>query len=226
MSSTAVVMTILADRGELSTKSGQNIFAILMAQDICIVPVMALIPLLSSQVATESQQPFALQLLITIGAFLILFIGGRYILPTVLSFVTKKRDMESFGLVILLGILSAAWIMELVGISMDLGAFCLGVILSGSVYRYQVAALVAPFKSTLMGLFFISVGMSINVNVFFSQWPLVLTYVAIVMIIKVLVLMWFCRFFKIDLATRIRTAFALSQVGEFTFVLFFLPLAR
>ena len=220
MSSTAVVMTILADRGELATKSGQNIFAILMAQDICIVPVMALIPILSSQGNTESQQPLTLQLMMTIGALLALFIGGRYIIPAALSFVTKNRNVETFGLVIFLGIISAAYIMELVGISMDLGAFVLGVMLSGSVYRYQVAALVDPYKQTLMGLFFLSVGMSINVNVFFAQWPLVLTYVAIVMIIKIIVLILFCRFFKIDLATRIRTAFGLSQVGEFTFVLF------
>lgn len=202
MSSTAVVMTILADRGELATQSGQNIFAILMAQDICIVPVMALIPILSSQGNTESQQPLILQLMMTIGALLALFIGGRYIIPAALSFVTKNRNVETFGLVIFLGIISAAYIMELVGISMDLGAFVLGVMLSGSVYRYQVAALVDPYKQTLMGLFFLSVGMSINVNVFFAQWPLVLTYVAVVMIIKIVVLILFCRFFKIDLATR------------------------
>ncbi len=220
MSSTAVVMTILTDRGELSTQYGQNSFAILMAQDICAVPVMALIPLLSTQVATESQQPLALQLLMTIGVFLGIFIGGKYIIPKALAYVTKKRDMQSFGLVIFLGILSAALTMELVGISMDLGAFCLGVLLSGSDYRYQIEALIDPFKQTLMGLFFISVGMSINVNVLFGQLPQILALVALVMLIKVVVLMWFCRFFKIDLATRIRTAFALSQVGEFTFVIF------
>ena len=220
MSSTAVVMTILTDRGELSTHYGQNSFAILMAQDLCAVPVMALIPLLSTQVATESQQPLALQLLMTIVVFLGIFIGGGYIIPKALTYVTKNRDMESFGLVIFLGILSAALTMELVGISMDLGAFCLGVLLSGSDYRYQIEALIDPFKQTLMGLFFISVGMSINVNVLFGQLPQILALVALVMLIKVVVLMWFCRFFKIDLANRIRTAFALSQVGEFTFVIF------
>ncbi len=101
MSSTEVVMTILGDRGDLSSPYGQNCFAILMAQDICIVPVMAMIPLLASQTGTDQGIPLSLELIAMLGAFLGIFIGGKYIIPMALNFVAKKRDMQSFGLVIL-----------------------------------------------------------------------------------------------------------------------------
>ncbi len=220
MSSTAVVMTILAGRNQLSTPYGRLSFSVLTAQDLSIVPVMALVPVLAHHAAAQPQGSAWTKAAFAAGALAAVFVVGRYLLPAVLGWAVRSRNNETFTVAMFLSLLGAAWCMDQVGISMTLGAFLLGILLSASDYRYQIVATVQPFKGVLMGLFFIAVGMSIDVNALVAGWSDVLILIAAVMLIKIVVLLALCLAFSSGLATSIRTAFSLSQVGEFAFVLF------
>ena len=221
MSSTAVVMTVLASRNQLATAHGRTTFAILTAQDLSIVPVMALIPLLAHhQAATAAQGPLWMKTGLAIGVLATTFIVGRYLLPAILGWAARNRNDETFGTVLFLAVLAAALALDQVGISMTLGAFLLGMLLSASDYRYQIVSTIVPFKGVLMGLFFIAVGMSIDIQMLLTDWASILMLIAVVLVIKTAVLLVLCRLFGSDLPTAIRTAFSLSQVGEFAFVLF------
>jgi monovalent cation:proton antiporter-2 (CPA2) family protein len=221
MSSTAVVMTILAGRNQLATSHGRTTFAVLTAQDLSIVPVMALIPLLAHhQAATAAHGPLWIKTGLVIGVLAAIFIVGRYVLPAILGWAARNRNDEAFGVVLFLAILAAALVLDLVGISMTLGAFLLGMLLSASDYRYQIVSTTEPFKGVLMGLFFIAVGMSIDIQMLLTDWASILMLIAVVLVMKTAVLLVLCRLFGSDLPTAIRTAFSLSQVGEFAFVLF------
>ncbi len=147
------------------------------------------------------------------------FVVGRYLLPAALGYCAKRQQTDAFAIVLFLAVISAAWVVDQVGISMTLGAFLLGMLLSASDFRYQVEAIVTPFKSTLMGLFFIAVGMSIDVGALVQDWATLLVHVPVVLAIKAAVLIGLVLAFGLGLATAIRTGFYLSQVGEFAFVL-------
>jgi glutathione-regulated potassium-efflux system protein KefB len=220
MSSTAVVMTSLAQRNQLLTSYGRTTFAVLTAQDISIVPVMALIPLLAHHAATGPQDPLWIKVALAVGVLAAVFVLGRHVLPAALGWAARNRNDETFGVALFLGVLAAAWALDQVGISMTLGAFLLGMLLSASDYRYQIIATVEPFKGVLMGLFFIAVGMSIDLQGLLADWTYVLVIIVAVLAIKTVVLLLLCRVFGSDLPTSIRTAFSLSQAGEFAFVLF------
>lgn len=221
MSSTAVVMTILAGRNQLASPYGRTTFAILTAQDLSIVPVMALIPLLAHhQASTTAQGPLWIKTGLAFGVLAGIFVVGRYVLPPILGWAARNRNDEAFGVVLFLAVLAAAWALDQVGISMTLGAFLLGILLSASDYRYQIVTTIEPFKGVLMGLFFIAVGMSIDIQALVTDWKDILTLIAVVLGIKTVVLLGLCRLFGSDLPNSIRTAFSLSQVGEFAFVLF------
>jgi glutathione-regulated potassium-efflux system protein KefB len=127
--------------------------------------------------------------------------------------------MDAFGIVLFLAVITAAWGVDQVGISMTLGAFLMGMLLSASDYRYQIEAIVAPFKGTLMGLFFIAVGMSIDVGALLKDWSTLLVHIPVVLLLKLTVLSALALAFGISRGAAIRTGFYLSQVGEFAFVL-------
>lgn len=220
MSSTAVVMTILSGRNQLASPYGRTTFAILTAQDLSIVPVMALIPLLAHHAAVGPKDPGWIKTALAVGVLTSVFIVGRYLLPAILGWAARTRNDQAFGVVLFLGVLAAALALDRVGISMTLGAFLLGMLLSASDYRYQIVSTIEPFKGVLMGLFFIAVGMSIDIQTLVSDWASILMLIAVVLVIKTAVLLVLCRLFGSDLPTSIRTAFSLSQVGEFAFVLF------
>jgi Kef-type K+ transport system membrane component KefB len=219
MSSTAIVMATLGERGELATEHGRTTFAVLMAQDLWIVPVMALVPILAHTTAHTGTPPFWEKMALVVGVIAGIFVVGRYILPAVLGYCASRRQMDAFGLVLFLAVITAAWALERVGISMTLGAFLLGMLLSASDFRYQIEATVAPFKSTLMGLFFIAVGMSIDVGAMVRDWAALLVHIPVVLAIKGAVLIGLVLVFGIARSAAIRTGFYLSQVGEFAFVL-------
>lgn len=220
MSSTAVVMTLLAGKNQLASPYGRLSFAVLTAQDLSIVPVMALIPLLAHHASAAPEGNAWTKTLLAAGALLAIFATGRYLLPWILGRAARARNDATFGVAMFLSILGAAWLMDQVGISMTLGAFLLGMLLAASDYRYQIVATAEPFKGVLMGLFFIAVGMSIDVQALVADWQLVLVLIAAVLLIKTTVLLALCLLFATNLATSIRTAFSLAQVGEFAFVLF------
>ena len=219
MSSTAIVMATLGERGELATEHGRTTFAVLMAQDLWIVPVMALVPILAHQTAQTATIPLWEKIVLVVGVIAGIFVIGRYLLPSVLGYCASRRQMDAFGVVLFLAVIAAAWAVDYVGISMTLGAFLLGMLLSASDFRYQIEATVAPFKTTLMGLFFIAVGMSIDVGALLRDWEVLLVHVPVVLAVKGGVLIGLVLAFGIGRSAAIRTGFYLSQVGEFAFVL-------
>ncbi len=221
LSSTAIGMTTLAERGGLSTEHGKTAFAILMAQDIWVVPIMALVPLLALTPAAEGPTVPAWQkLALVVGSIAGIFVVGRYLLPAALARMARQRLMEAFAVLLFLAVLAAAWTMHHAGISMTLGAFLMGMLLSVSDYRFQIEAMVEPFKNILMGLFFIAVGMSIDIEAMLRDWSQLLVHVPIVVALKLLVLLGLTFAFGVGRAAAIRTGFYLSQAGEFAFVLF------
>jgi len=220
MSSTAIVMATLAERGELAQKHGQTSFAVLMAQDLWVVPVMALVPILGHKMAEATSAPLWEKVSLLVVAIVGVFVVGRYLLPALLSYTAKRRHMEAFGIVVILSVVAAAWIAELAGLSMTLGAFLIGMLLSASDYRYQVEATIAPFKDILMGLFFIAVGMSVDVGALLSDRSLLITHVPVILVLKVVVLIGLTLAFGIGRQAAIRSGFLMSQFGELAFVLF------
>jgi glutathione-regulated potassium-efflux system protein KefB len=219
MSSTAIVMATLGERGELATEHGRTTFAVLMAQDLWIVPVMALVPILAHQTAQTGAIPLWEKIALVLGVIAGIFIVGRYVLPVVLGYCAKRRQMDAFGVVLFLAVITAAWAVDHVGIPMTLGAFLLGMLLSATDFRYQLEATVAPFKNTLMGLFFVAVGMSIDVGALLNDWAALLVHVSVVLVLKGVVLIGLVLGFGIARSAAVRTGFYLSQVGEFAFVL-------
>ena len=219
MSSTAIVMATLGERGELATEHGKTTFAVLMAQDLWIVPVMALVPILAHNTAQTAAIPLWDKIALVVGVIAGIFVVGRYFLPAVLGYCAGRRQMDAFGAVLFLAVIAAAWAVDQVGISMTLGAFLLGMLLSASDFRYQIESSVVPFKNTLMGLFFIAVGMSIDVAALLDDWSALLVHVPVVLAAKVAVLIALVLAFGISRSAAIRTGFYLSQVGEFAFVL-------
>jgi glutathione-regulated potassium-efflux system protein KefB len=219
MSSTAIVMGTLGERGERATEYGQTSFAVLMAQDMWIVPVMALVPFLAHTTGEGTATPIWEKLALAVGVIAGILVLGRWLLPAALGYCASRRQMNVFGLVLFLAVIFAAWAVDQVGISMTLGAFLLGMLLSASDLRYQIESTVAPFKQTLMGLFFIAVGMSIDVGAVLRDWDALLVHVPVVLMIKGAVLIGLALMFGIGRAAAIRTGFYLSQVGEFAFVL-------
>ena len=219
MSSTAIVMGTLGERGELASEHGRTTFAVLMAQDMWIVPIMALVPILAHTTGQGAPTPLWQTLAIVVGVIAGILVIGRWLLPAALGYCASRRQMDAFGLVLFLAVLFAAWAVEQAGISMTLGAFLLGMLLSASDLRYQIEATVAPFKQSLMGLFFIAVGMSIDVGALLVDWDTLLIQVPILLVLKLAVLGGLALAFGIGRSAAIRTGFYLSQVGEFAFVL-------
>ncbi len=220
LSSTAFVLQMLGERGEMATEHGKASFSILLLQDMAIVPLLALVPFLSDTPATSSELPFWLQaigIIAVIGAVLLI---GRYLIPIALAWTAKNRNKEAFVMVAMLTALGASFAMELVGVSMALGAFLTGMMLSVSDYRHQIEASVEPFKGLLIGLFFISVGMSIDLHLLVDQWLGVVGGVVALMFLKIATLFLLGLIFGLGRGVAIRTSFILCQCGEFGFVLF------
>ncbi len=220
MSSTAIIMTTLQERGALVSEHGQTSFAILMAQDLWVVPVMALVPILAHKTTHATGIPIWQKAFLVVGVLAGILVVGRYLLPAVLGYTAKQRRMDAFGILLFLAVIAASWAVDSVGISMTLGAFIMGMLLSASDYRYQIEAIVAPFKGTLMGLFFIAVGMSIDVGALLHDWSKLLVHVPVVLFLKVVVLTALVLSFGISRSAAVRSGFYLSQAGEFAFVLF------
>ena len=219
MSSTAIVMGTLGECGELASEHGRTTFAVLMAQDMWIVPIMALVPILAHTTSQGAATPLWQTLVLVVGVIAGILVVGRWVLPIALDYCATRRQMDAFGLVLFLAVLLAAWSVDRVGISMTLGAFLLGMLLSASDLRYQIEATVAPYKQSLMGLFFIAVGMSIDVGALLHDWDALLVHVPVVLLLKGAVLIGLALAFGIGRSAAIRTGFYLSQVGEFAFVL-------
>lgn len=188
LSSTAFVLQLLQERGEIASKQGRTAFSILLMQDMAIVPLLAVVPIISTTGRLSGDVPLWEQVTIVTGMLGLIAIFGKYLLPKTLNYLAKKGNKEGFLLAVLLAVFLAAWSMQKAGISMALGAFMMGILLSGSRYRLQVQASVEPYKGILMSLFFVAVGMSIDIKALSEQPVMFLQHVAVIIVIKLVVL--------------------------------------
>lgn len=219
LSSTAFVMQILQEKGKVNTEHGKNAFAILLLQDLAVVPLLAVIPLLSTQQSTNDVSWF--ESLATVAAmFGLLITFGRYIIPKALDKVAKQRNKDAFLLLTLLSVVLSAYLMDHAGLSMALGAFLMGMFLSTSRYSFQIESSLEPFKGILMSLFFIAVGMSIDFKAIMSDPWVFSEHVVVILVLKSLIIFLLMLFFGANKSGAIKLAFLLNQSGEFGFVLF------
>lgn len=219
LSSTAFVMQLLQERGELASAHGSNAFAVLLMQDLAIVPLLAMVPLLSASSATVLDHPLK-QLLVVGLSFIAVWLFGRYLVPAALERLMRQSNREGFSLVVMFTVIFAAWAMHQAGLSMALGAFMMGMLLSGSRYNYQIQSHIEPYKGLLMGLFFIAVGMSIDFRSLGQHPWLFAQHVTVILAIKIAVMFGLALAFRITRPVAIRISFLLAQSGEFGFVLF------
>ena len=220
LSSTAFVMQILQERGEIASPHGQTTFAILLMQDLAVVPLLALTPILGDVESLVGDKPLFQQVVIVTAAVSLVVASGYYLIPRILDLLARQNNREAFFLVAMAAVFTAAWAMEEAGLSMALGAFLMGVALSGSRYNLQIQAAIDPHKGLLMSLFFVAVGMSVDVGALAAAPWLFLGQVIAIVMIKIVVLLGLCLAFRETRQTATRVAFILSQGGEFGFVLF------
>lgn len=235
LSSTAIVLQTLKEKGLMDTTYGQSSFSVLLFQDIAVIPMLALLPLLSTSQVVEASGddhghghgsesflenlPIGLQTLAVLLSVVIVILAGRYLFVPVLRQVAKTRLRELFSASALLIVIAIAFLMELVGLSPALGAFLGGVVLANSEFKHELESNLDPFKGLLLGLFFIAVGASINFNVI-GNAPLMITGLVFgAILLKILVLLGVGSFFRLGLDQKMLFAVGLSQVGEFAFVL-------
>lgn len=219
LSSTAFAMQTLESQGATNTRYGQATFAILLFQDLAIVPLLALIPLLAPTPET-SQMSGAAQFGVAVVSVAALLFAGRYLLNPLFRIIANTGAKEAMIAAALLVVLGAATLMQLAGLSMAMGAFVAGVMLAESSYRHELEADIEPFRGVLLGLFFMSVGLSLDLDVVLANWWTILIAVPLLMAAKVVTTYLACRLFRASRDNAVRTAFLLPQGGEFAFVLF------
>ncbi len=222
LSSTAFVLQMLAERRELHTPHGRQAFSLLLFQDIAAVPIMALVPLLSgvAQGTPEDGNPL-IELLKVVGCVGGLIIGGRYLLRPVFRIVAKGDLQDILTATALLVVMGSALLMEWIGVSMALGAFLAGVLLAESEYRHALEAKIEPFKGMLLGLFFLGVGMNINLDLLLNSFWEVLGLALLVILIKLpLVALVGLYPGRLQGDSALRLGVVLAGGGEFAFVIF------
>lgn len=231
MSSTAIVLQSLQEKGLMKSAAGQSSFAVLLFQDISVIPILAIFPLLVNEanIATAGSSdhhnlvgelPAWMQTGIVLGSVAVVVLTGRYLMRPVFRFIAKTGMREMFTAMVLLLVVGIAVLMTTVGLSPALGAFLAGVVLANSEYRHELESDIDPFKGLLLGLFFIAVGATIDFGLILSKPLLVLGLVLGIMLCKVLVLRLLGRVFGLTKDQNAIFSTALCQVGEFAFVLF------
>jgi monovalent cation:proton antiporter-2 (CPA2) family protein len=232
MSSTAIVLQSLNEKGLLKTAGGQSSFAVLLFQDIAVIPILAIFPLLATHSAESGGEeshaattlvaglPAWAQTLAVLGAVVAVVLAGRFLVRPALSMIARTQLRELFTAAALLLVIGIALLMTQVGLSPALGTFLAGVVLANSEYRHELESDIDPFKGLLLGLFFIAVGASMDFALIFTQPLLILGLTLAAVTIKFVVLFSLGRVFGLSLDQRLLFAFALPQAGEFAFVLF------
>ncbi|NBC46635.1 MAG: portal protein [Gammaproteobacteria bacterium] len=220
LSSTALVMQMLYEQGEIATPHGQNAFAVLLMQDIAVVPMLALLPLAAGTGSAIAGSVLWEQLGLIALMLAGVIIAGRYLVPLALDLLARQANREAFFLVTLAAVFVAAWGMNKAGMSMALGAFLMGMMLSSSRYSVQIHASIEPHKGLLMSLFFVAVGMSLDLSVLIEQPLIFALHLLALMTIKVALIYLLCRQFGTTHSGAVQVAFLLGQAGEFGFILF------
>ncbi|MEO0919739.1 MAG: cation:proton antiporter, partial [Pseudomonadota bacterium] len=219
LSSTAFALQILDERGERGRPHGQKSFAILLFQDIAIVPLLAVIPLLASSAQSDLGSGWT-DFGIALAAIGLLIAIGRYGLNPLFRIIGNTGAKEAMIATALFIVLGSAVLMQTAGVSMALGAFIAGVMLAESSFRHELEANIEPFRGLLLGLFFMAIGLSLNLAVLIENWPIILIAAPLLMLIKAILIYLLCRAFGNGHQLSIRTSLFLPQAGEFGFVMF------
>jgi CPA2 family monovalent cation:H+ antiporter-2 len=218
MSSTAIVSKMLTERLELESEHGRKIIGILLFQDLAVVPLLILIPSLGDRpdALAETLGWAALKAVVVLA---LLFVVGHKVTRSWFTIVVKRRSQELFMLNLLLVTLSAAWITERAGLSLALGAFVAGMLISETEYKHQVEEDIKPFRDVLLGLFFITIGMLLNLRLVLENWWLVLLLLCVPVVMKFALIAGLAKLFGSSDGVSMRVGLALAQAGEFGFVL-------
>ena len=217
MSSTAMALQLMMDKGMNRSEAGQLGFSVLLFQDIAVIPALALIPLLAG---TDSGHIDWMKVGMKVLAFAGMLVGGRYLLRPIFRYIAASGVREVFTAASLLLVLGSALFMDALGLSMALGTFIAGILLAESEYRHELEVAIDPFKGLLLGLFFISVGMALNLGVLYTHIVTILLGVVTLVAVKTGVLYVLARIYGLRSSERQQFAGVLSQGGEFAFVLF------
>jgi monovalent cation:proton antiporter-2 (CPA2) family protein len=224
LSSTAMVLQTLDEKGWMKTQAGKAGFSVLLAQDIAVIPMLALLPFLAlsgeSVAAAGGESQGWGRALLTVGVIAGMILAGHYFTRPLFRWIAASRSTEVFVATALALVIGASLLMSLVGLSPALGTFLAGVVLADSEYRHELEANIEPFKGLLLGLFFISVGASIDFALIFQSPLLIAGLVLLLIAVKFPVLLLLGRIFGLKLADNLMFAFILAQGGEFAFLLF------
>ncbi len=222
LTSTAIVMQLLTERGDLASPGGQKIVSILLLEDLAIVPLLAIVALISPKTMTDiaGATPVWLSIAIAVGCVAALNLIGRWVLNPVFRILADAKAREVMTAAALLVVLGAALLFQLGGLSMAMGAFLAGVLLSTSTFRHQLEADIEPFRGILLGLFFLAVGMSLDINIVAANWQIIAISVVCYMAIKGGAIFVLARLLKSSFGEAVERALLMAQGGEFAFVLF------
>ena len=219
LSSTAIVLQVLQEKGQQSSQVGRLSIAVLLLQDFAVVPLIVLLPLLAGE--SNSLVGSLLHALLKAGvALALILVAGRLLLRPLFGTIALMKSTEVFIATTLLIVLGSAFITENFNLSMALGAFVSGLLVAETEYRYDVEQVVLPFKKLLLGLFFMTVGMSINTELLLHKLPIVAAISFALILLKSTIVCVLCRFFRFPLSAAIHAGLLLSQGGEFAFILF------
>jgi CPA2 family monovalent cation:H+ antiporter-2 len=219
LSSTAIVMKLLVEQLEQNSRHGRHAVGVLLFQDLVVVPFLILIPALAGDAEQSVAVTLGWVLVKSLIVLVVIILAGRWLLRPLFHEVAAARQREFFMFTVLLLTLAAAWITQLAGLSLALGAFLAGMMLGETEYRHQVEGDILPFRDILLGLFFVTIGMLLDVSVVQAQWPLVLAVTVAILLFKTLLITTVGRLFGMELGVALRTGLVLSQVGEFAFAL-------
>ncbi|MGC2165363.1 MAG: monovalent cation:proton antiporter-2 (CPA2) family protein [Gallionella sp.] len=218
MSSTAIVSMMLVERAELNLPYGQQMMGVLLFQDLAVVPLLIIIPALATN-PDDLSATLAFATLKAIAVLLVLLVFGQHLMRPWFHVVARQKSSELFMLNVLLITLGLAYFTELAGLSLALGAFVAGMLISETEYRYQVEEDIKPFRDVLLGLFFVTIGMKLDLGLVAGQFGWILLVLAALILFKALVVAVLARLFEGDWGVALRSAIGLAQAGEFGFVL-------
>jgi len=218
MSSTAIIVKLMAERLEMESEHGKRVMGVLLFQDLAVVPLLVLIPALGSS-AENLLTALAIASLKAAVLITVLLVGGQKVMRWWLTIVARRKSDELFVLNLLLITLGLAWLTELAGLSLALGAFIAGMLISETEYKHQVETDIRPFHDVLLGLFFITIGMMLDWRLVLERWPLVLLFLTLPVLFKLVMITALAKAFGASAGVSLRTGLYLAQAGEFGFVL-------
>jgi len=218
MSSTAIVVKLLSERLELETEHGKRVMGVLLFQDLAVVPLLVLIPALNSP-PEQLLMALGIAALKATALIALLLVGGQRVMRWWLTIVARRKSEELFVLNLLMVTLGLAWLTEMAGLSLALGAFIAGMLISETEYKHQVETDIRPFHDVLLGLFFISIGMILNWRLVAERWGLVLLLMTMPVLFKLGLVTVLARMLGASMGVSLRTGLYLAQAGEFGFVL-------